>query len=89
MRLSSLLSPACLLIALLMLIAGFAMVAVDPPTESVQLHAARASGDELTVDAWNQRLLSQIWFRRLLMAALFCGSILMALLSFMTMRGKP
>ena len=89
MRLSNVLPPLCLFMALLMLIVAFAIIAGDAPVESVDIHSARASGDELTEEALKSHLGSQIWFRRLLLAALFCGSILMVLVSFATMRGKP
>lgn len=89
MRIVSLLSPVCLVIALLMLVAGFAILATEGPSESVSLHAARASGNELMEEAWNQQLIGQRWFRRLLLAALFAGSLLMTLLAFVTLRGKP
>ena len=88
MRFSNLLSPLCLVVSLIMLVLAFAILASEPPGESVQIHSARASGDELAEAAMKTQLTGKIWFRRLLLAALFCGSVLMILVSFVTMRGK-
>ena len=51
MKVSNLLSPICLAIALVMLVTAFAILVTDAPDVSVQLHQARASGDELVEEA--------------------------------------
>ena len=40
------LPPTCLLLALLLLIAGFAILAIEKPQPSIELHRVTAAGDE-------------------------------------------
>ena len=88
MQFSKMVSPLCLALSLLMLILAFALVFTEAPGESVQLHSARAEGDELVESALSNQLAFRLWFRRLLLAALFCFSIFMAILAFVTQGGK-
>ena len=43
---SQLVPPMCLLLGLAMLVAGFALMAVEPPPEPMELHQARVTGDD-------------------------------------------
>lgn len=86
MPISKLVSPLCLLLAMLMLLAAFIVFATDAPTEGVRIHQARADGNEMMETALKDDLFNQVWLRRLLLAALFCGSIFMAWLAFFSMR---
>ena len=79
------LPPLCLLLALAMLIAGFALVAVEPPSDPLQLHAARVSGDDAVRDVLEAQVARRQLARRVLVGSLFAGSVLMTILAFLTM----
>ena len=69
-----------------MLIAGFALWAVEPPEAGVALHQARAAGNEGYEDALESRLKSRQWSRKVLLGSLFAGSLLMTFLAFLVMQ---
>ena len=81
-----LIPPLCLLLALAMLIAGFAVWAVEPPEAGVDLHKARAVGDEDYQDVLEARLAQHQWARTLLVGGLFAGCVLMTVVAFLSMR---
>ena len=87
----NLLPPLCLLIALAMVITAFAVGAVEPPAASVELHRARAAGDEDVRDVLEGKLKRQKFARQVLLGCLFAGSGLMIFAAFATMRpaGAP
>ena len=80
------LPPLCLLLALALAIAGFAMLAVDPPEATVELHRATAAGDDPLRDAIEEKLHRQQLTRKLVLAALFVGSGLAVVAAFLTMQ---
>jgi hypothetical protein len=75
----------CLLLALALLITGFALMAVEPPAASVELHSARVRGDEAYRDVLEDQLAQRQRARRILVGSLFAGSALMVLVAFLTM----
>ena len=81
-----LIPPLCLFLALAMLIAGFAIWAVESPQAKTDLHAARASGDDALRDVLEAQLHRQQLARKLLLGCLFGGSVLMVVLAFLSMR---
>ncbi len=81
-----LLPPLFLVLALAMAIAGFAIMAVDPPEPNVELHRVTADGDETARDALQADLERQQFNRKLLLGCLFVGSAVMIAMAFMTMR---
>ena len=84
------LSPLCLLLALAMLIAGFALWSVERPKEGVELHRARVVGDEEYTDALERKLQQRRTARTALLFCLFGGSAAMTLAAFATLgRGEP
>ena len=80
-----LISPLCLLLALALLIAGFAIWAVEPPQPSMELHRARVTGDEAYSDVLEDQLEGQRWSRKALLVGLFAGSGTMVLIAFLMM----
>lgn len=80
-----LISPLCLLLALALLIAGFAIWAVEPPRPGMELHRARVSGDEAYSDVLEENLAGQRWSRKALLVGLFGGSGAMVLMAFLMM----
>ena len=83
-----LISPLCLLLALALLIAGFAIWAVEPPQPSMELHRARVTGDEAYSEVLEEQLKKQRWSRKALLIGLFGGSGTMVLVAFMMMSVK-
>ena len=83
------LSPLCLLLAILMLIAGFALWAVDAPEASIELHRARAAGDDDYSEVMENKLHGRRSARKALLFCLFGGSLAMTLAAFATLRGGP
>ncbi len=83
-----LVSPLCLLLALAMLIAGFAIWSVEGPQPGMTLHKARVSGDEAYTEVLEAQLERQQWTRTILLVGLFAGSGTMVFAAFLMM-GKP
>jgi hypothetical protein len=69
------LSPVCLVLCLALLVTAFAMLSTDPPEPTIQLHGARARGDEAYEKVLERDLEKQIWLRRGLIGALFLAAI--------------
>jgi hypothetical protein len=80
------LPPACLVLAVGMLVAGFALWNVEAPRPSVELHRASASGDEQYRDALQAQLHREQRKRKTLLVALFVGSGVFLLTAFLTMQ---
>jgi len=81
-----LLPPVFLVLALAMIIAGFALWSVDPPEASVELHAAVASGDDQHAEVLEERLEREQFKRQVLLVSLFAGSGLSIIAAFFSMR---
>lgn len=81
-----LISPLCLLLALAMLIMAITLLAVGAPEASVELHAARAQGDETFLDVWEADLVRRQRWHFGLVAALLMGSAGMTWNAFRCMR---
>ncbi|MEX0938620.1 MAG: hypothetical protein WDZ59_12235 [Pirellulales bacterium] len=85
------LPPVCMLLALVSLLAGFALLAFGQPEASVEQIGARASGDEIA-DVMEQQLDRRQLSRRVLIGCLFTAAILLTWAAFSSMRsgtGKP
>ncbi len=80
-----LISPLCLLLALALLIAGFAIWAVEPPQANMELHRARVTGDEEYSEVLEDQLEGQRWSRKVLLFGLFGGSAMMVVMAFVMM----
>lgn len=85
----SLVSPLCLLLALVMLIAGFALWATEPPQPPVELHRARAEGAESLGDVLEADLARRRRERMVLLGGLFGGSVLLTMLGLGTVGWRP
>ena len=79
------LPPVCLVTALAMLVAAFTLWAVEPPQESVELHAARVSGDEAYEEALENQLTRRQFARKALIGCLFAGAGFMFVVAFFAM----
>ncbi len=83
---SRFLSPFCLLLALAMLIAGFALWSVEPPEAGIELHRARVAGNDHATEAMESKLKRRQSSRRALLVCLFGGSAAMTFVAFATLR---
>jgi hypothetical protein len=81
-------APICLCLALAMIVAGFAVWAVEMPTDSVDLHRVRAEGNERFEKVLKEDLSAQRRTRRLLIGGLFGGAALMVVISFWSMTDR-
>ena len=84
----SILPPVCLFLSLSLAITGFAIIAFGGPEESISLHEARASGDELSTNTLEDDLAQRQRSRRLLLTLMFVGSGAMTLAAFGAMGGR-
>ena len=78
-----LITPVCLVLCLALLVTGFALLAIDPPQVSMQLHRARLSGDTEYRDMLEADLNRRIWMRRALIAGLFVGAFALGAAAFL------
>ena len=78
------LSPLCLLLALAMLIAGFALWSVEPPEAGMELHRARVVGDDDMAEAQEAKLQQRKTSRNVLLFCMLGGSAAMTVLAFAT-----
>ena len=87
---SRLLPPTCLLLALLLLIAGFAILAIEKPQPSVELHRVTAAGDEKRREVLEDQLDQQKIKRTGLIVSVFGLAIVLGTVGFisMTPRGR-
>lgn len=77
--------PICLMLALALAITGFSMLAFGGPEDSISLHQARASGDELTTSVLEKDLHQRQTSRVVLIVSTFVGSGVMTLVAFFSM----
>ena len=85
---SRIIPPLCLLLALAMAIAGFALWTVGPPEDNIDLHRARVTGDEPYQEVLEAQLRHRQQNRKWLLGCLFAGSGLFVLLAFISMRNS-
>ncbi len=83
---SKVIPPLCLLLSLLMFIAGFALLAVEPPEASTDLHRARVAGDEQYREVLEDQLLKRQQLRNFLIGTLFVSGVLSTFVAFLAMR---
>ena len=78
--------PLCFLLAMALLVAGFSLLAIGFPDASVELHKARASGEE----AFTESLETDLRRRRLthgtLIALTLVGSVFVTIAGFRAMQ---
>jgi hypothetical protein len=82
----SLLSPLCLLLALAMFFAAFAVAAVDPPEATVDYHRARVSGDDEYGDLLESQLERRQFARKALVGSLIFAGVALTGTAFVSMR---
>ena len=83
---SRVIPPLCLLLTVLLLVAGFALLAREKPQPSIRLHEATASGDEERRELLEAELEQQRLKRTVLIAAVFGLAIVTATTAFVAIR---
>ena len=83
-----LVTPLCLVMCLALLITAFAMLSMEGPQASIDLHRARVDGDERYRDVLEDDLQYRIWLRRGLIAALFLAAGALGVSAFFTVAGS-
>lgn len=78
--------PACLVLALLLFIAGFGVLVRDPPQPGMDLHRARVQGDEQHQEVLEAELAHRQWQRKLLIGGLFGLAVIVAAAGYVAMR---
>lgn len=83
--LKSIFPPFCLLTAIAMAVVAFAMLAFGGPEASLELHRARANGDELATSTLEADLADRQTKRTTMIVLLFVGSGVMTYVAFGSM----
>ena len=78
--------PLCLLLALAMFFAAFAVAAVEQPEASVEFHRARATGDDESADLMEAQLARRQFARKMLLSSLIIGGVALIATAFAAMR---
>ena len=78
--------PLCLILSLLLFIAGFAVLAIERPQPGIELHRARVEGDEQHRDLLEQQLQRRRLQRKVLIGSLFGMAVIVAATAFVVMR---
>ena len=83
--------PFCLLLAVFLLIAGFAILAIEKPQPSVELHRVTASGDEERREVLENQLSEQKLRRTGLIVSVFGLAVVLGSVGFISMgpQGQP
>ena len=82
------LSPVCLILCLALLVTAFGLLAVDAPEPNIQLHRARAIGDEPYREVLEKELETRIWIRRGLIGGLFVAALVLGAFAFASVAGS-
>ena len=86
--LSQIAPPACLVLALFLFIAAFALMAVEQPQPGIELHRARIENNEQRTERLEQQLQQRRLKRKVLIGSLFGLAAVSATVAFLVMRPK-
>ena len=78
--------PLCLLLGLIAFVAGFALLAVDRPQPSIELHQARVQGDEQYRELLEDQLRRRQLWRNTSIGSLFTCGVLFTVVGFLAMK---
>ena len=70
---------------MMLVIVGFSLIAIDRPEASVQLHQARAEGDQAFTDVFEQDLKTRQKWRVATIVGAFAGGAAMTIVGFKAM----
>jgi hypothetical protein len=78
--------PLCLVLSLLLFVAGFAVLAIESPQPGIELHRARVEADEQYRDLLEHQLRRRRLQRKVLIGSLFGMAAILAAVAFVAMR---
>jgi hypothetical protein len=78
--------PLCLLLALAMFFAAFAVAAVDAPEANVELHRARVALDDESAELMEGQLARRQFARKIMLGSLIIGGVALIATAFVSMR---
>ena len=81
-----LLPPVCFLLAIALLVTGFALLSYGSPEVGVELHRARADLDQQSQDVLEEDLARRQWIHRGFVGAVFALSVILVVTGFLVMR---
>ena len=80
--------PLCFLLALALLVVGFSLLVIGFPEASVELHRARASGDDIFTETFEADLRQRRFTRGTLITLSFVGSVVVTVVGFRAMHHR-
>ena len=80
--------PLCFLLALALLVVGSSLLVVGFPEVSIELHRARASGDDAFTETLESDLSERRMTRGTLIALSFVGSVVVTVVGFHAMKRR-
>ena len=86
---NKLVPPCCLLLALTMFVAAFAILAIGRPDPSLELHRARVHADDQYRELLELQFVRQRQRRTVLIVSLFALGLLAAVGAFVIMPSRP
>jgi hypothetical protein len=78
--------PVCLVLSILLFVAGFAFLATDKPEPNIELHRARLGSNEQYKDQLEEQLEQRKFRRFVSIATLFGTAVSSAVVAFLAMR---
>jgi len=81
--------PLCLVLSVLLLVAAFAVLTMERPQPSIELHRARVENDEQYRGLLEQQLERRRLQRKVLIVSLFGMAVIVAAAAFAAMRPAP
>lgn len=80
--------PLCFLLALALLVVGFSLLVIGFPEASVELHRARASGDDTFTETLEADLRKRRFTRGTLITVSLVGGVVMTIVGFRAMQNR-
>ena len=80
--------PLCFLLAFTLFVTGFSLIAIGFPDASVELHQARASGDEMFTETLEADLQKRRFTHGTLITLSLVGSVFVTMAGFRAMQRR-
>ncbi len=80
--------PLCFLLALALLVVGFSLLVIGFPEAGIELHRARASGDDAFTETLEADLRKRRFTRGALITLSLVGSVVVTIVGFQAMQNR-